>query len=245
MSSFVELQATDGHLFQAWLASPAGTPRGAVIVAPEIFGVNGHIRAVADGYAADGYLAIAPALFDRARRGYETGYSAEDVQAGIGVMQTVSLEDAMQDVRACLARVASAGKVGIVGYCWGGTVAWAAAAKVDGLACAGPYYGGGIHGQIGLRPRCPVMFQFAEQDRSPTLEQAREIAAAHPKAKLIWCQEESQNMGAWTYIAPELESVFGRKAAYVGRDAAASPAVGALALHKRELAAFLLDAFRA
>ena len=104
--------------------------RGAIVIAPEIFGVNSHIRAVTDGYAADGYLAIAPALFDRAQRGYDTGYSPEEIQAGVAVMQKVSLDDALRDVQACVTHVASAGKVGIVGYCWGGTVAWVAAAKV-------------------------------------------------------------------------------------------------------------------
>jgi carboxymethylenebutenolidase len=184
MGEFIELTAADGHRFQAYVAKPAGQPRGALVVAQEIFGVNSHIRSVADGYAADGYLAIAPALFDRARRGYDTGYSPEDIQAGIAVMQQVSLNDAMRDVSACVAwaGAAGAGKVGIVGYCWGGTVAWVAAARVDGLACAIPYYGGGIHGQIGLQARCPVLFQFADQDKSPTLAQAQEIAAAHPQA---------------------------------------------------------------
>jgi len=182
MGQNIELQADDGHRFQAYVAQPAGKPRGAIVVVQEIFGVNSHIRSVADGYAADGYLAIAPALFDRAQRGYDTGYSPDDIQAGVAVMQKVNLDDAMRDVRACVAHVAGAGKVGIVGYCWGGTVSWVAAAKVDGLACAIPYYGGGIYGQIGQQARCPVMFQFADQDKSPTLAQAQEIAAAHPQA---------------------------------------------------------------
>ena len=182
MGQFIEITASDGHRFQAWVAQPPGAPRGAVIVVQEIFGVNSHIRGVADGYAADGYLAIAPALFDRVRRGYETGYSPEDIQAGIAVMQKASMDGAILDVQACLAHAAPAGKTGILGYCWGGTVSWVAAARVVGLACAIPYYGGGIHANLGLQPMCPVMFQFAERDRSPTIEQAREIAAAHPRA---------------------------------------------------------------
>ena len=182
MGQFIELQSADGHRFQAYVAQPAGKARGAIVIAPEIFGVNSHIRAVTDGYAADGYLAIAPALFDRAQRGYDTGYSPDEIQAGVAVMQKVSLDDALRDVETCVAHVASAGKVGIVGYCWGGTVAWVAAAKVSGLACSIPYYGGGIYGQIASKARCPVLFQFADQDKSPTLAQAREAAAAHPQA---------------------------------------------------------------
>jgi carboxymethylenebutenolidase len=182
MGEFIELTAADGHRFQAWVAQPAGTPRGALVVVQEIFGVNSHIRAVTDGYAADGYLAIAPALFDRVQRGFETGYTPEDIQTGIALMQKASMDGAMLDVQACLAHVAGAGKAGITGYCWGGTVAWVAASRVAGLACSIPYYGGGIHANIAAQPMCPVMFQFAERDRSPTIAQAREIAAAHPQA---------------------------------------------------------------
>jgi carboxymethylenebutenolidase len=182
MAGFIELVAADGHRFACYVATPAGRPRGGLVVAQEIFGVNGHVRAVADGYAADGYLAVAPALFDRAQRGFETGYTPQDIETGRGVMQRVSMDDAMKDVAAALAHAASAGKVGIVGYCWGGTVAWVAAARVPGLACSVPYYGGSIFDTIGEQPRCPVMFQFGEQDTRPSLEQARAIAAAHPGA---------------------------------------------------------------
>jgi carboxymethylenebutenolidase len=181
-SSFIELTAADGHRFAAYVASPEGAPRGAIVIAPEIFGVNSHIRAVADGYAADGYLAIAPALFDRVQRDYETGYSPDEVQAGIAVMQKVDMADAMKDVAACVAHATQAGKVAIVGYCWGGTVAWVAAARVSGLACAIPYYGGGIPSFADEKPACPVMFHFGEQDKSPTPDQARAVAAANPSA---------------------------------------------------------------
>ena len=181
-SSTIELTAADGHRFAAYVAAPEGKARGAIVIAPEIFGVNSHIRSVADGYAADGYLAIAPALFDRAQRDYDTGYSPDEIQAGIAVMQKVDMADAMTDVAACVAHAAQAGKVAIVGYCWGGTVAWVAAARASGLACAIPYYGGGIPSFADEKPACPVMFHFGEQDKSPTPEQAREVAAANPSA---------------------------------------------------------------
>jgi carboxymethylenebutenolidase len=181
-SSTIELTAADGHRFAAYVATPEGKARGAIVIAPEIFGVNSHIRSVADGYAADGYLAIAPALFDRAQRGYDTGYSPDEIQAGIAIMQKVDMADAMKDVAACVAHAAQAGKVAIVGYCWGGTVAWVAAARVGGLACSIPYYGGGIPSFADEKPACPVMFHFGEQDKSPTPEQARNVAAANPSA---------------------------------------------------------------
>ena len=180
--SFIELAAADGHRFSAWRAAPAGRARGALVIAPEIFGVNSHIRSVADSYAADGYLALAPALFDRVQRGYDSGYSPAEIEAGVAIMQKVSIDDALADVAACIAEASSVGKVGIVGYCWGGTIAWVAAARVGGLACSVPYYGGGLPDFVDEQPTCPVMFHFAEKDQRPTLEQARRIAAAHPAA---------------------------------------------------------------
>ncbi|MBI1395112.1 MAG: dienelactone hydrolase family protein [Betaproteobacteria bacterium] len=179
MGRFIELTASDGHWLGAYRAEPAGTPKGALVVAMEIFGVNSHIRSVADGYAADGYLVIAPALFDRAERNYETGYSQEDIQRGIAMIGKIDLDKAALDVASAVANVAGAGKVGMVGYCWGGTVTWKAACAVDGLACAVPYYGGGVPGLIGLKPKCPVMFHWGESDASIPLEKAREFAAAH------------------------------------------------------------------
>ena len=179
MGKTIQLTASDGHKLSAYRAEPAGKPKGGLVVAMEIFGVNSHIRSVADGYAADGYLVIAPALFDRVQPNYDTGYSQEEIQKGIGIIQKINLDDTMKDVAAALQNIASAGKVGIVGYCWGGTVAWKAASDVPGLACAIPYYGGGVPGLIGLKPKCPVMFQWGETDQSIPLEKAKEFAAAH------------------------------------------------------------------
>jgi carboxymethylenebutenolidase len=179
MGTLTQLKAVDGHTLKAYRVEPAGKPKGALIVAMEIFGVNSHIRSVADGYAADGYRAIAPALFDRVERDYEAGYSQEEIQRGIAVIHKIDLEDTMKDVSAALAEVSSAGRVGIVGYCWGGTVAWKAAASLSGLACAVPYYGGGIPGLSGLKPKCPVMFHWGESDHSIPLEKAKAFAAAH------------------------------------------------------------------
>jgi carboxymethylenebutenolidase len=180
MGSFVELTAADGHKFAAYRAEPAGRTRGAIVIAPEVFGINSHIRSVADGFAADGYLAIAPALFDRVQRDYETGYSQPEIQAAIALMQKVNIDDAIKDVAAAVELARPAGKVAVVGYCWGGTVAWVAAARVPGLACSIPYYGGGIPNYAAEKPRCPVMFHFGEQDQSPAPDAARAVVDAHP-----------------------------------------------------------------
>lgn len=182
MRQMIELTASDGHRLAAYRAAPSGSPRGAIVLIQEIFGVNGHIRSVAEGYAADGYLVVAPAMFDRARRDYETGYSPPEIQAGLAIMQGLRWEHTMRDTLAALEAARAAGKTAIVGYCWGGTVAWVSAARVPGFACAVPYYGGGIPNFIGEKPQCPVMFHFGEQDQSPTLEEAKKVAAAHPGA---------------------------------------------------------------
>lgn len=180
MGKFIELTASDGHKLAAYVAEPAGRPRGGVVVIPEIFGVNSHIQQTADGFAADGYLAVAPAMFDRVQRNYDTGYSQPEIQAGVAIMQKLDIKLSMLDVEAAIGAAKKGGKVGIVGYCYGGTVSWVAAARANGLACAVPYYGGGMPGYIGEKPKVPTLCHFGETDQSPTLAQAKEIAAAHP-----------------------------------------------------------------
>ena len=179
MGTTIELTAADGHRFAAYRAEPAGTPRGALVVIQEIFGVNSHIRGVADGYAADGYLAIAPALFDRSERGLDIGYSQPEIERGRAIMQKVPMDDALKDVAAAIKNVASAGKTGIVGYCWGGTVSFVAAAKLDGLACAVSYYGGGVAANVAAQPKVPVMFHFGETDHAIPMDAVEKVRAAH------------------------------------------------------------------
>lgn len=181
MGTTIQLAAADGHAFQAYLAEPSTRPRGGIVVVQEIFGVNSHIRSVTEGYAADGYLAIAPALFDRVRRGYESGYSQPEIQAGVELMQKISWDDAIRDVSAAVEAVKHAGETGIVGFCWGGAVAWLAAARVPGLAAAVPYYGGAIPALAGEKPRCPTMLHFGEKDASLPVAKAHAVAAAHPE----------------------------------------------------------------
>jgi carboxymethylenebutenolidase len=181
MGKFTELTSSDGHKLAAFVATPSGKPRGGVVVIPEIFGVNSHIQQVTDGFAADGYLAVSPAMFDRVQRNYDTGYSQPEIQAGVAVMQKLEPKNSMIDVQAAIAEAAKGGKVGIVGYCFGGTIAWMASSRASGLSCAVPYYGGGMFGLIGEKPKVPTLCHFGEQDQSPTVEQAKAIAAAHPE----------------------------------------------------------------
>ncbi len=182
MGTFVEITAADGHRLSAYRCEPAGKPRGGLVVVQEIFGVNSHIRAVADAYAADGYLVVAPALFDRVQRNYETGYAPPDIQAGVAIMQGLQWDNTMADIAAAIDSAKSADKVGILGYCYGGAAAWMAASRLAGLACAVPYYGGAIPNLTSEKPKCPVMFHWGETDHSIPLEAAKKVSAAHPQA---------------------------------------------------------------
>ncbi len=178
MGTQVELTATDGHRLSAYLAEPKAAPRGGIVVIQEIFGVTRHIRAVADQYAAAGFLAVAPALFDRVERNVDVPYT--DMAKGFGYMQALNNDQVMLDVQAGIARVRAAGKVGVVGYCWGGTVAYLAAARLN-IDAAVAYYGGGINRYTAEKPRVPVMFHFGEKDTHIPQSAVAEIKAAYPQ----------------------------------------------------------------
>ena len=184
MGHWIQLAASDGRKLAAWRADPPGKARGGLVVVQEIFGVNGHIRAVCDGYAADGYVAIAPALFDHIRPGIELGYTNDDVAQGRDFKAKSPIDTALADVAAAQKAAAASGRVGIVGYCWGGFVTWMAAARLPGFACAIPYYGGGMLEAVGEKPRCPVLAHFGEQDMHIPVEGVRAFAAAHPEVKV-------------------------------------------------------------
>jgi carboxymethylenebutenolidase len=184
MGRMTELIAADGFALAAYRADPIGVPRGGLVVAQEIFGVNSHIRSVCDGFAADGYVAIAPALFDRYQRGLDIGYTPDDIARGRELKGSAQVDAAMQDVAAARDAVASAGKVAVIGYCWGGFVAWMTASRLTGLACSIPYYGGGMLDAAGERPRCPVLAHFGERDAMIPVDGVRKFAAAHPEAQV-------------------------------------------------------------
>jgi carboxymethylenebutenolidase len=176
------LMARDGHEFLAYLAAPPGKARGAVIVLQEIFGVNSHIRAVADGFASAGYTAIAPAFFDRVRRGIELGYSQQDIQEGRGYMQQLKLEDTLKDLSAALAVVRGSGRAATVGFCWGGAISYVAACELP-LAGAVVYYGNAVK-YLDRKPKCPVMYHYGTQDSGIPLSDVERIKAAHPQGEL-------------------------------------------------------------
>jgi carboxymethylenebutenolidase len=174
----VELTAADGHPLSAYLSEPQGAPHGGIVVIQEIFGVTRHIRAVADQFAAAGFLAAAPALFDRVERGVDVPYT--DVQKGFSYVKVLKTGQVMFDIQTAIDRVSAAGKVGVVGYCWGGTMAYLAAARLK-IAAAVAYYGGGIHNYTGEKARIPVMFHFGEKDTHIPLSAVEQIKAAYPE----------------------------------------------------------------
>jgi carboxymethylenebutenolidase len=184
MGQWLDLTAGDGFRLSAYRADPAARPRGGLIVVQEIFGVNGHIRSVCDGFAADGYAAIAPALFDRSERNVDLGYTPEDVVRGRELKARAHTDAALRDIAAAREAAASAGRVGIVGYCWGGYISWMSAAQVAGLACAITYYGGGMPEAIAAQPRCPVLAHFGERDTAIPLAGVQQFAAAHPEVQV-------------------------------------------------------------
>jgi len=178
----IELTAKDGHQFSAYRADPSGRPKGTVLIIQEIWGVNDHIRKVADAYAADGYLAIAPAIFDRVERGLAMdSYTDETRTKGFQTMQKVKPDDALQDIAAAVAAGTIAGKVGIVGFCFGGRLSWLSASRVEGLSAAVGYYGGGIPGMKAEQPRCPVMLHFGERDQHIPVASVEDFKKAHPE----------------------------------------------------------------
>jgi carboxymethylenebutenolidase len=180
MGEFTTLMARDGHEYNAWLAAPTGPPRGAVVICQEIFGVNHHIRAVADSYAAAGYVTIAPCLYDRIRRGIELGYTEKETQEGRGYRLQIPKEKTLLDINSSINVVKHAGRVAVIGYCWGGTLAYLAACDLP-ISCAVSYYGGQIvREHLGKSPRRPVMYHFGEKDPYIPASDVEKIRAADP-----------------------------------------------------------------
>jgi carboxymethylenebutenolidase len=182
MGETITLTAEDGHKLAAYRVAPKGTPRGGLVVVQEIFGVNSHIKRVTDGFAAEGYVALAPAIFDRVERDFAIGYKPEDIERGRAVRGKLPIEDAVKDVRAAVKALAAERlKVGVVGYCFGGTLAWLAATRIDGVACAVGYYGGGVADTAAEKPHCPVLLHWGETDQSIPPEHHARVRAAHPE----------------------------------------------------------------
>jgi carboxymethylenebutenolidase len=181
MGQMIELKTKDGQTISAYKAEPAGKPRGGIVVIQEIWGVNSHIRSVADGYAKEGYLAVAPAIFDRVEKGVTMDqYTQETMGRGFGLMQKVNQDKALLDIQAAVDEASKGGKVGVVGFCFGGRMAWLAAAHVNGISASVPYYGGGVPDLASEKPKVPVILHFGEKDQHIPVASVQQFQKAHP-----------------------------------------------------------------
>lgn len=184
MGEMIKLTTKDGATIGAYKATPGAKPHAAIVVLQEIFGVNHHIQKVTDSFATAGYLAIAPGLFDRVSPGIELGYTSEDLKRGMEIRSRIPLEQSLADIEAAIAVAAEAGNVGIVGYCWGGTLAYAAATHLSGLSAAVCYYGSGIAAMAKDQLLAPTEFHFGEQDKSIPPADIEKIRTAHPNSTI-------------------------------------------------------------
>ena len=182
MGTMIRLKAKDGHELDAYVAEPQGEAKGGVVIVQEVFGVTNHIKRVADQYAAQGYKAVAPALFDRIRRDLTLEYS--EVQKGLEYMQQLQWPNTLADVDAAANEARSAGSAAVIGYCWGGTVAHVAASELD-LDAAVSYYGGGVSKMLDKKPRCPILYHFGDHDSSIPLPDIEKIKQANPTSPLF------------------------------------------------------------
>lgn len=187
MGEFISLTAEDGHAFDCYKADPEGPSKGGVVVIQEIFGVNSHIRSVADGYAADGYSVLAPALFDRAEKNFEVGYTPDDIAKGRDTRAKVDWADAVKDIAATVAALKAGGaqKIGSVGYCWGGSMAWLTATRIAGVDASSCYYGGQIAMFNDEQAQCPVMMHFGENDHGIPMADVDKVRQAHGDAEVF------------------------------------------------------------
>lgn len=187
MSEQVTLRAADGHELGAYVARPAGEPVAGLVVVQEIFGVNEHIRAVADGFAREGFLAVAPAMFDRIQPGIELEYEGDDRLTAMSLLPRIDMAKSVADVAAAMEYAAqeTGKKVGVVGYCYGGTLAWLAATRLKPAVAVG-YYGGQIAAYAEETPTAPVMLHFGRADAHISSEKVAKVSTAHPEVEIYW-----------------------------------------------------------
>ncbi|HAA93195.1 MAG: carboxymethylenebutenolidase [Rhodospirillaceae bacterium] len=184
MGENITITASDDFTFDAYLARPDGSAKGGLVVIQEIFGVNQHMREVCDGYAADGYVAVSPALFDRYEKNIELGYESEDVTRGREIRSEVGWDDPVVDMAAAVQFAAMGGKVGTVGYCWGGSLSFLCATRIDGVAASICYYGGQVADFKGETANAALMMHFGAADASIPPDAIEAIRAAQPAAAI-------------------------------------------------------------
>jgi carboxymethylenebutenolidase len=215
MSATVRLTASDGHQLDAYIARPAGEPIPGLVVIQEIFGVNQHIRSVADSYARDGFFCIAPALFDRVERGVELPYDGPEAKKGRELLQKLDIGNSITDVSAALqyARQHTAQKCGVIGYCYGGLLAWLSSTRLNPDAAVG-YYAGGIGNFADETPHAPVQLHFGKLDTHIPAEQVEKVHTAHPEVQIYWYEDAGHGFNC------DMRSSYNPEAAAIARSRA-------------------------
>lgn len=183
--TMISMTMNDGASIGAYHVQPKYERRGGLVLIQEIFGVTDHIRQQCDSFADDGYEVIAPALFDREAPGLEASYSDEDRKQAMDIAkQQHPFDQSVRDTQVCIERLQEYGPVFITGYCYGGSVVWAAACRCDGLAAASGYYGSLIPQLAEETPRCPVILHFGRHDQGIPLEGVEQVRARHPEVEV-------------------------------------------------------------
>jgi carboxymethylenebutenolidase len=220
LGKHLTLTAADKHTFGAYRADPQGKPKGAIVVVQEIFGVNSHIRSVCDRFAAEGYAAIAPALFDRQQRDFQCGYSPEEVANARKFIANPDWAAMLKDTQSAIDDVKASGPVGVVGFCMGGTVAFLAATRLDGVKAAVCYYGGKIVAYADEKPRCPTQMHFGALDQGIPLTDVETIKQKRPDCEVFiypdaghgfHCDERA------SYHAPSAAQAWERTQGFLGK----------------------------
>jgi carboxymethylenebutenolidase len=178
------LTAADQHRLGAYRADPKGAPKGGIVVIQEIFGVNNHIRNVCDRFAEEGYVAVAPALFDRTQRDFQSGYSPPEIEKARGFIANPDWDAMLRDTDAAIKEIKSVGPLAIVGFCMGGSIAFLGSTRLSGLSAAVCYYGGRIVAFADEKPKCPVQMHFGEKDHSIPLTDVETIKQKRPDCEI-------------------------------------------------------------
>jgi carboxymethylenebutenolidase len=210
MGEWAKLRANDGHELSAYVARPSGEAIGAIVLIQEIFGVNAHIRSVADGYAKDGFVVVAPALFDRFERGLELQYGGEDAKKAYELYAKLDPDTSLLDVAAAYELAKASGKgIGVLGFCYGGLVSWLTATRGETLkmqpSCCVGYYPGGVGKFAAEEPSCPVMLHFGAADTHIGVDQIDAVRSAHPEVQVFVYPgaEHAFNRDVWSSYHPE------------------------------------------
>lgn len=190
----IQLHTHDQHTLSAYIAGPEDAPHS-IVVLQEIFGVNAHMRYMTDQFAALGYRAICPALFDRVEAGVELGYDQSGIQRGLALRNKINGEQTLMDIEAAAQAVSVENLPGIVGYCWGGTLAWLAASRSPLFAAASCWYGGGIAKALDEEPHIPVQMHFGLHDTSIPIHDIEAIRAAQPGVDIYTYADAGHGFG--------------------------------------------------